>query len=125
MLRWIFIETDHSDIHYINLTEYMGRSLPVIDTITDHFVLVSVKTRPLVQPQVKTMLRWIFVERDHGDVHYINLYEYMGHYLPVIDTITNHFILVSVNTRPLVQPQVKTMLRWNFVETDHGDVHYT
>lgn len=51
---------------------------------------------------VKTMLRWIFVETDHGDVHYINLSEYMGRCLAVIDTITDHSILVSVNTRPLV-----------------------
>jgi hypothetical protein len=38
-----------------------------------------------------------FFERDHGDVHYINLSEYMGRWLALIDTITGHFILVSVN----------------------------
>jgi hypothetical protein len=52
---------------------------------------------------LKTILKWIFVERVHGDVHYINLSEYVDHCLAVIDTITNHFILVSLNTLPLVR----------------------
>jgi len=47
-LRWICVATDHGNVHYINLSEYMGRCLAVIDTITDHLILVSVHTRPLV-----------------------------------------------------------------------------
>jgi hypothetical protein len=49
ILRWIFVETVYSNVQYINLLEYMGRCLAVIDTIIDHFILVSAKTLSLVR----------------------------------------------------------------------------
>jgi hypothetical protein len=47
-LIWIFEARQRDDIRYINYSEDIGQCLAVMDNFIDHYIRVSVKTRPLV-----------------------------------------------------------------------------